>query len=125
MSSRDTVILDTSAILHMRDLRPLMGMGDLATTNYVVNELKDARAAVVPEILNISVYDISEEEIVLARKNYHLPRLLSDADVSLIVLALKLRGKNPVVITDDSLLIKFLRKLGGIRYSVIFLRRRQ
>ncbi len=124
MSSRDTVILDASAILHMRDLRPLMGMGDLVTTNHVINELKDARAIVVPEILNISVYDISEDEIVRARRNYHLPRLLSDADVSLIVLALKLRDRNPMVITDDSLLIKFLRRL-GIRYSVIFLRRRQ
>ncbi|WP_054842018.1 hypothetical protein [Vulcanisaeta distributa] len=124
MSTEGTIILDTSAILHMRDLRPLMGMGNLITTNYVINELKDARAIVVPEILNISVYDVGEDEIILARRNYHLPRLLSDADVSLIVLALRLRDKDPVVITDDSLLIKFLRKL-GIRYSVIFLRKRQ
>lgn len=38
MSQGGTVILDTSAILHMRDLRPLMGMGNLVTTNYVINE---------------------------------------------------------------------------------------
>lgn len=124
MSPGDTVILDTSAILHMRDLRPLMDMGDLVTTNYVISELRDARAVVIPEILNISVYEISEDEIANARRNYHIPRLLSDADVSLIVLAMRLRNKNPLVITDDSMLIKFLRKL-KIRYSVVFLRRRQ
>jgi len=48
---------------------------------------------------------------------------LSDADVSLIILALKLKDENPVVITDDSLLIRFLRKL-GIRYSAIYLKTR-
>ena len=124
MSQGNTVILDTSAILHMRDLRPLMGMGNLVTTNYVINELKDVRAIAVPEILNISVYEISADEIVLARRSYHIPKLLSDTDVSLIVLALRLRDKNPLVITDDTMLIKFLRKL-GIRYSVVFLRKRQ
>ena len=124
MSQGGTVILDTSAILHMRDLRPLMSMGNLVTTNYVINELKDVRAIAVPEILNISVYEISEDEIELVRRNYHIPRLLSDTDVSLIVLALRLKDKNPLVITDDTMLIKFLRKL-GIRYSVVFLRKRQ
>ncbi len=124
MNPGGTVILDTSAILHMRDLRPLMGIGELATTNYVVNELRDVRAAVVPEILNISVYEVSEDEVRSARRNYHIPRLLSDTDVSLIVLAMRLRDRDPLVITDDSLLIKFLRRL-GIKYSVVFLRRRQ
>ncbi|GAB6948157.1 hypothetical protein JCM16161A_22870 [Vulcanisaeta sp. JCM 16161] len=124
MSPGDVVILDTSAILHMRDLRPLMSMGSLVTTNYVINELRDERAIVVPEILNISVYEVSEDEVANARRNYHIPRLLSDADVSLIVLAMKLKDENPLVITDDSMLIKFLRRL-GIRYSVVFLRRRQ
>ncbi|BDR91441.1 hypothetical protein [Vulcanisaeta souniana] len=122
MNIERIVILDTSAILHSRDLRPLTAMGHLSTTNYVVNELKDARAAVVPEVLNIDVYDISAKEVALARRNYHLPKLLSDTDVSLIVLAMRFRDEKPVVITDDSLLIKFLKKL-GIEYLVIFLRR--
>ncbi|MGC8607547.1 MAG: twitching motility protein PilT [Vulcanisaeta sp.] len=124
MSNEDAVILDTSAILHMRDLRPLSSIGHLITTNYVINELKDARAIAVPEVLGIDIYDVSENDIILTRRAYRIPRLLSDTDVSLIVLAMKLRDRNPLVITDDSLLIKFLRRL-GIRYSVIFLRKRQ
>lgn len=86
--------------------------------------MRDVRAIAVPEILNISVYEISADEIALARRSYHIPKLLSDTDVSLIVLALRLKDKNPLVITDDTMLIKFLRKL-GIKYSVVFLRKRQ
>lgn len=123
MSNERLVILDTSAILHARDARPLLSMGRLVTTNYVISELRDARATAMPEVLGLEVHDISEEEIKSARRSYHLPRLLSDADVSLIILAIKLRDKEPVVVTDDTLLIKFLRKL-GIKYTVIFLRRR-
>ncbi len=122
MNTVRTVILDTSAILHSRDLRPLMAMGRLVTTNYVINELKDVRAAVVPAVLNIDVYDVSAKEVALARRNHHLPKLLSDTDVSLIILAMRFRDEKPVVITDDSLLIKFLRKL-GIEYLVVFLRK--
>ena len=122
MTEGSAVILDTSAILHARDLRALSSIGQLVTTNYVINELKDIRAMVVPEVLNITVYEISEKEIELTRRNHHIPKLLSDTDVSLIVLAMKLRDKDPIVITDDSMLIKFLRKL-GIKYSVVFLRR--
>ncbi|MFP3215839.1 MAG: twitching motility protein PilT [Vulcanisaeta sp.] len=123
MSAKGVVIIDASAVFHTRDLRVLSSMGRLVTTNYVINELKDVRASVIPEVLNIEVYEISEEEISEARRRYHLPRLLSDADVSLIILALKLRDEDPIVVTDDSLLIKFLKKL-GIKYSVVFLRPR-
>ncbi|KUO79590.1 MAG: twitching motility protein PilT [Vulcanisaeta sp. JCHS_4] len=123
MSRQQLAIIDASAIFHTRDLRALLSLGRLVTTNYIINELKDVRAVSIPDVLNIEVYEIGEEEVRIARRRYHLPRLLSDADVSLIILALKLKDENPVVITDDSLLIRFLRKL-GIRYSVIYLKTR-
>lgn len=116
-------IIDASAIFHTRDLRALLSLGRLVTTNYIINELKDVRAVSIPDVLNIEIYEIGEEEVRIARRRYHLPRLLSDADVSLIILALRLKDENPVVITDDSLLIRFLRKL-GIRYSAIYLKTR-
>ncbi|KUO86411.1 MAG: twitching motility protein PilT [Vulcanisaeta sp.] len=123
MSEQQVAIIDASAIFHTRDLRALLSLGRLVTTNYIINELKDVRAVSIPDVLNIEVYEIGEEEVRIARRRYHLPRLLSDADVSLIILALRLKDENPVVITDDSLLIRFLRKL-GIRYSVIYLKTR-
>ncbi|WP_069807786.1 twitching motility protein PilT [Vulcanisaeta thermophila] len=117
-------ILDTSAILHVRNAYALTQLGTLVTTNYVVNELRDARAQVMPEVLGIMVYEVGGDEIRRVRERYHIPRLLSDADVSLIALALKLRDLDPVVVTDDSLLIAFLRRL-NIKYRVVFLRRRR
>ncbi|MFB6469797.1 MAG: twitching motility protein PilT [Vulcanisaeta sp. AZ3] len=121
--SEPIIILDTSAMLHARDARSLISLGHLITTNYVIEELKDVRAMVMPELLNLEVYEMDRDEINEVRRNYHIPRLLSDADVSLIALAIRLRDKNPVVVTDDTLLIKFLRRL-GIKYLVIFLRRK-
>ncbi len=121
----DTVILDASAIIHTRNVLALRGLGcRFYTTNYIIEELKDARACVMPELLGVEVIEIGLDEIEEIRKSLKLPKALSNADVSVIALALRLRNEDPLIVTDDTLLIAVLKRL-GFRYKPVILRKRR
>jgi len=116
-------ILDASAILHARNAEFLKNLGTLYTTDLVIEELRDPRASAMPEILGINIIHVDHDDLVRIRRRYGLGHDLSDADVSLIVLALDMRNEDPIVVTDDALLVRKLRGL-GIRVRPIFLRRK-
>jgi rRNA maturation endonuclease Nob1 len=117
-------ILDASAVFHARDAALLGELGPLYTTSLVIEELRDPRARAVLGILDIHVVDVDPGEVRRARLTYGLGDELSDADVSLIVLALRMRSDDPIIVTDDVSLIRVLRNM-GFRCRPIFLRPRK
>jgi len=117
------LIIDSSGLFHIRNayaITETASMGyRLVTTSLVVNEVKDARSQALLGILNMEVIDIDADRI----KQVKLENPgLSDADASIVALALDLasQGIEVAVVTDDVGLIKALRRrIRGIRIITV------
>ena len=118
------VILNSSAIFHVRNLKLLLSLGkEFHTTNFIINEIKDYRSQAIIEFLNIKIHEFNENEILNFKKKYKIPNNLSFADISIILLAFKLKDKNPIIITDDIELSKVLKKFGFKVKNIYFSKR--
>ncbi|MFP3194904.1 MAG: hypothetical protein RXQ94_09330 [Caldivirga sp.] len=117
------LIIDSSGLFHIRNAYAITEMASmgyrLVTTSLVVNEVKDARSQALLGILNMEVIDIDADHI----KQVKLENSgLSDADASIVALALDLasQGIEVAVVTDDVGLIKALRRrIRGIRIITV------
>ncbi|NPB01183.1 MAG: PIN domain nuclease [Crenarchaeota archaeon] len=106
------IILDSSAIFHIRDPSTIMMLGEkIYVTNIVLEELRDPRAIAIIDILRPEKIEIDRKDIEEVIRKY---RELSPADASIIVCAegLKKRCRKVTVITDDIKLSKILRRIG-------------
>ncbi|GEM_PF-926345 len=104
------IILDSSAIFHLKNLQVLRSIGaKLLTTNYVINEIKDSISQTIIDLINIEILEVHSEEVDRLRRKIK-SKDLSDADLSLIILAEKLKYHHPVIITDDFKLSQELRR---------------
>ncbi len=126
MKYRKCIVLDSSAVFHIRDLTILYSLQESARiyiTNYVLNEIKDPRSEAVISILQPTIVEINTREIERAREQY---RNLSDADISVVLCAKKLSEvcEEVTVLTDDSELAKLLSRLGFKVQKIFFPRRR-
>ncbi len=126
MKHKKCIILDSSAIFHLRDLTVLYSLQETAKifiTNYVLNEIKDPRAEAVLSILQPTIIEIDSREINELREQY---RNLSEADISIVLCAKKLSTicEDITVMTDDSELTKILTKLGFRVQKIFFPRKR-
>ncbi|OYT25321.1 MAG: twitching motility protein PilT [Thermoprotei archaeon ex4572_64] len=110
------VILDSSAIFHLKNLQVLRSIGaKLLTTNYVINEIKDSISQTIIDLINIEILEVHSEEVDRLRRKIK-SKDLSDADLSLIILAEKLKHHHPVIITDD---FKLSQELKRRRFKVL------
>ena len=120
------IVLDSSALFHLRDVHTLLSLGDkFYTTNFVISEVKDSRTIAVLDILSLNIVEINLKEIEYFRKKYGLSGNLSNADVSIVILALKLKNEcsELQVITDDLELAKVLKRF-NINVQRVFFRKR-
>ncbi len=114
------IILDSSAIFHIRDPLVLTSLqGTIFITNKILEELKDPRALAIVDILNPEKIEISDKEI-----NKHIKEIreLSEADISVIICAelLKNKCKDVIVVTDDMKLSRILKSRGVKVVSIYF-----
>ena len=120
------VILDSSAVFHVRDLSILLSLGEkLYVTEHVLREIRDPRARALIELLRPEVMHVDQREI--ERLMREAPGL-SEADCSILVCVDRVRelGKcdEIIVLTDDALLRRYLRKRGVKVVSIYFGRMR-
>ncbi len=114
------VILDSSAVFHIRDPSIMMTLGDkIYVTDKVLEELKDPRALAIIDILSPEKIEIEDEKIEKESKKH---KELSKADLSIIICVeiLKKTCKKITVVTDDIKLSKILRKMGVNVVSVYY-----
>ncbi len=116
------VILDSSALFHIRSPEILRTARRIVTTSLVADEVRDSISRAVFDVLNVEVVDVSTDEVSRVKRTVRTDGL-SDQDVSLIALAERLRVERPVVLTDDSRLARELRRRGIEVVRVFFGRR--
>ncbi len=121
------VILDSSAIFHLRDLSAILSLGDkFYVTELVLEELRDPRAQAVIELLRPEIIQVDYKRL---RELMEKEPALSRADCSIILCAEQLlregRCKEIIVVTDDLTLRKHLRKMSVKVQTVYFGRARR
>jgi len=120
------VILDSSAIFHLRDLTALLSLGDkFYITEPILEEIRDSRAQAVLDLIKPEVVQVDRRRISDLRRLY--PEL-SDADCSIILCAEVLSSSSNcseiIVVTDDVTLRNILRKR-GVRVQTIYFGKRR
>ncbi|NPA23461.1 MAG: PIN domain nuclease [Crenarchaeota archaeon] len=103
------IILDSSAIFHIRDPSIITSLrGRIYVTDKVLEELRDPRALAIIDIVNPEKVTIDTKNI---RRTQDL-KDLSETDISILICAEQLKNicREVIVVTDDIRLSKALRK---------------
>ncbi len=118
------IILDSSAIFHIRNLEILKNLGDkIYITDKVLEELKDPRAQAIISLLTPEIVEVDIKKIDKYRMKYSK---LSIADASIIACIEDLKNicREIVVITDDIYLKRIVEKMKVRALSIYFDKRR-